>query len=368
MVTISSSQIKCLVVGSMLSSISSLSIAEEYGSNTVFQGTWGRPEPTAQQKVLGAPSLTKAEEITLGYFPEEKEPGPNDFQEPASGPRDFDIDKEGNFYIADDLKQRIVKFDKQGRYILSIEKSSDGTPYFRQPKNIAIDNQGNVYVKDLEEDRCIFMFDSSGNFLQKITSIGSYNADQIKWITGLDPDNRGNIFIRVEIEGRDDMNFKLGNGGKVLEEFEGPFYWRRDGNGRTYKTSPEADFNSCTEPIQIVNLGGKIEKEILVDFGTGTLNEYKPIGVDDDGNIYYYEWQKMYADEIWKFNNDGKLVQKIKVRPDNTLGMENEGFKILPDGTIYQMHAADEGLRIIKYEPDKTQAESPSKDETKKEK
>jgi hypothetical protein len=45
------------------------------------------------------------------------------------------------------------------------------------------------------------------------------------------------------------------------------------------------------------------------------------------------------------------LVEKITIKPRNTLGMSNYGFKILPDGTIYQMHATDEGLEIIKYSP-----------------
>jgi hypothetical protein len=64
-----------------------------------------------------------------------------------------------------------------------------------------------------------------------------------------------------------------------------------------------------------------------------------------------FSWGK--GDKIFKYDNDGKLITIIKVRSiyTNTLGMANYGFKILPDGTIYQMHATDEGLEIIKYSP-----------------
>jgi hypothetical protein len=195
-------KIKCLVLAwnmmIITSSMCSMCIAEEYGSNTVLQANWGRPAPTAHQKALGAPPLTKAEEIVLGYIPEEKEPDPEGHREPAYGPRDFDVDKEGNIYITDILKQRVVKFDKQGRYVLSFGKKGN-IVHLSRPINIAIDGQGNAYVKDLDNDRCIFRFDSSGNLLEKITSIGSYSSGQIKWFSALESDERGHVFIRAKV-------------------------------------------------------------------------------------------------------------------------------------------------------------------------
>jgi antitoxin component YwqK of YwqJK toxin-antitoxin module len=306
------------------------------------------------QKVLGAPPLTKAEEVVLGYLPEEKEPGTDDFQAPAYGPRDFDVDKEGNIYIVDTLKQRVVKFDKQGRYVLSFGKKGN-IVHLSRPINIAIDGQGNAYVKDLDNDRCIFRFDSSGNLLEKITSIGSYSSGQIKWFSALESDERGHVFIRAKVGEKKYVNFELDKGGKVIREFQGPL-WKRDGKGMLYKDCEEFNdtafpkIKGSKRPVQILTPDGKIEKEITLDFGTESAVYFALLGVDDEGCMYYINGNRD-TDTLLKFDNNGKLVEKITIKPRNTLGMSNYGFKILPDGTIYQMHATDEGLEIIKYSP-----------------
>ncbi len=356
-------------IGSIIVFISSLCIAEEYGSRTVLQGSWGRPEPTVREKALGAPPLTKTEEVILGYIPEEKEVGPDDFQIPASGPKDFGVDRAGNIYIVDTLKQRIVKFDKKGKYILDFGKRLDFGTYFDQPINIALDGQGNIYVKALDRDMSIFKFNSSGNFLEEITSIGSYNADQIKWISYLYPDNRGHIFIRAEVEEGKYVNFEFDEKGKIIREFQGAI-WKCDSEGKLYKDSRETNDISFPEikgskrPVQILSSDKKIEKEIILDFGTESAVYFGLLGVDDDGNMYYSNWNRD-TDEILKFNNDGELVKRIKIKSGNTFGMENNGFKILPDGTIYQMHATDEGLSIIKYESKEQRTKSSSEDKIK---
>ena len=357
---------RLIVIGGILILMPSFCIAESYGSNTAFQGNWSRMEPIVRGKALGPPLLSPVEEIKLGYEPEAEKPDAEGHREPAYGPVDFDVDKEGNIYIADTEKQRVVKFDKKGKYFFSIDRIDENS-YLEGPGSIAIDGKGNIYVADSSYStrNCILKFDSQGKFVKKIEGV---NGRKFTWITDLiSLYYNGNIYVRGEIEGREKeplIFYEFDSDGNFVRETRWSSEDKR-GNGYQCKVIDGKPINNI---LKIVSPAGEVIKEIVIPLGQKEGEEPGCIEIDREGNSYFmdYAWGKM--DEIFKYDNDGNLIIKFKVKSlhTNTIAMRNMGFKILPNGTIYQMHASDEGLRIIKYEPDKTQAESPSKDKVKK--
>lgn len=339
-----------ILAGSIIVAISSFSIAEKYGSSTVFQGGWGRPEPNVGGRALGPP-LTKVEEIRLGYEPAAKEPDAEGHREPADGPRNFEVDKDGNFYIVDYLKQRVVKFDKNGRYLFSFGKKDNEELYLKQPGGIAIDKKGNIYVSDSGYPTdCVLKFDSQGNFITKIDSV---NGRKFTWITYLFSQyHNGNIYIEGEIEGREGKSL-------VYYEFDPESNFVRetkwlleDKRGNTYQCKV-VDGKPIDNTLEVVSSDGKVIKEIVVPLGQKEGEEPGCIWIDREGNSYFIDFAWGKRDEIFKYDNDGKLITRFKIKSlhTNILGMVN--FKILPGGTIYQIHATDDGLSIIKYEPAK---------------
>jgi len=82
-------------------------------------------------------------------------------------PTDVAIANDGSFYVSDGYgNSRIVKFSKDGKYILSWGRKGTLSGEFNVPHSIDVDSYGNVYVADRENNR-IQEFDSNGNFLKE---------------------------------------------------------------------------------------------------------------------------------------------------------------------------------------------------------
>ena len=74
------------------------------------------------------------------------------------------IAKDGSFYVSDGYgNSRIIKFTAQGKYLFEWEHE------FNIPHDICLDNQGNVYVADRENNR-IQVFDENGQFIKQYTN------------------------------------------------------------------------------------------------------------------------------------------------------------------------------------------------------
>jgi hypothetical protein len=102
--------------------------------------------------------------MVLGHRPEAvvgvvaPPPGP---QPPAEKylfrrPTDVAWDPQGNIFISDGyVNHRVVKYDKNGRFITQVgsEKAGSEPSQFNTPHAIAVDLQGNVYVADRANQR-----------------------------------------------------------------------------------------------------------------------------------------------------------------------------------------------------------------------
>jgi peptidylamidoglycolate lyase len=84
-------------------------------------------------------------------------------------PTDIDVTQSGSFYVSDGYgNSRIVKFSATGKYLFEWGKKGSKEGEFDIPHGIDLDDEGNVYIADRENNR-VQTFDSSGRFLKQWT-------------------------------------------------------------------------------------------------------------------------------------------------------------------------------------------------------
>ena len=79
----------------------------------------------------------------------------------------FNTDEEGNFYVTDWDKKRILKYDPAGKYVLTIGRQGQGPGEFQNLSVARFDKEGSIYVTDISSRRISF-FHQRGNYLRQI--------------------------------------------------------------------------------------------------------------------------------------------------------------------------------------------------------
>src|SRR5579871_3972354 len=93
-------------------------------------------------------------------------------QNTFNGPTDVAVAANGDIFVTDGhVNCRVVKFSKNGKYLMAWGKRGSGPGEFNLPHTIAIDSQGRLFVGDRENSR-IQIFDQSGRFLAEWKQFG----------------------------------------------------------------------------------------------------------------------------------------------------------------------------------------------------
>ncbi len=92
-----------------------------------------------------------------------------------NAPSDVIVAKNGDIFVADGhgpgMNARIVKFDKNGKYITEWGTRGSGPGQFELPHAMAFDSQGRLFVADRNNSR-IEIFDQDGKFLMDWKQFG----------------------------------------------------------------------------------------------------------------------------------------------------------------------------------------------------
>ncbi|TMM02330.1 MAG: 6-bladed beta-propeller [Actinobacteria bacterium] len=220
------------------------------------------------------------------------------------------VDGWGNVYVADTRNNRIQKLSPTGRFLARWgANGGDGTAglgngEFNDPRGIAVDEAGNVYVADHNNNR-IQKLSPTGRFLARWGrnggdgSAGSGNGE-FNQPRGLAIDHAGNIYVAEKLNNRIQelspagafirrwgANGGDGTAGTGNGEFNVPYSVALDGAGNLYVT----DVNN--NRIQRFSTTGAFRGRFGHNFGDGSAGagpgEFdEPYGVATDcrGNVY----------------------------------------------------------------------------------
>jgi DNA-binding beta-propeller fold protein YncE len=91
-------------------------------------------------------------------------------------PTDVAFAPNGDVYVSDGYgSARVVKFSRDGKYLLQWGKRGNGPGEFMLPHNVVVDAQGRVYVTDRDNQR-IEVFDANGKYLTEWKETGGVSG------------------------------------------------------------------------------------------------------------------------------------------------------------------------------------------------
>ena len=111
--------------------------------------------------------------------------------------RETDVawDQQGNIFVSDGYSDaRVVKFDKNGRFVKAVGTRGSGNLQFNTPHSIATDFQGNVYVGDRGNAR-VQVLDNDLNWKANYPNVGNPWAVCVSGGPG--PKNPGKQYLYV---------------------------------------------------------------------------------------------------------------------------------------------------------------------------
>jgi len=253
----------------------------------------------------GAKELFTAHAETLGSTGA----GEGEFEAPA----DVAIDDEGGLWVADRGNDRIQHFDAAGGFVSQFGSYGSGDGQLNAPSGLDVDPEGNIWVADTGNDR-VQEFTPAGEFLLKFGTTGSGNG-QLDEPVGI-------AFTPELFSG---ALFVADRGNHRVQLFtKGGEYWAQRGS---YGTGPEQMIEPSGVAIGSPS-GGAIFTILVADsgnhrvqrwgangallnyFGTlgaskGQLNRPEAVEVDEQGNVWVGD---RVNDRVEVFDEEGKSL------------------------------------------------------------
>lgn len=180
-------------------------------------GVSGVPAPGVQTPGAGLPVVSSIGEMAPLLVIGREGAGPGEFR----NPRGVAVDKQGSIYVADTGNKRVQKLDSQGKFLA--EWKNAGSAPFVEPAGIAIAANGDIYVLEPERDGAHW-FTADGQYRGKIgDGLGLYRPRGLT----IDPagvltfaNTGGNSVVRTTADGK--LVNSLGKAGTKNGELQQP--------------------------------------------------------------------------------------------------------------------------------------------------
>ncbi len=218
-------------------------------------------------------------------------------------PKGIAFDKEGNFYVVDESDIKVKKFDPEGRFQSSWGEAGKEFRVLKEPTGIAMDSQGYVYITDAK-NACVMKFTRNAKFAIKWGREGS-KPEEFLTPAGIAIDQNDNLYVA-----------DTGNNRIAKYSAQGTLKktWGKRGTGNGEFVSPVAVAINKKNEI-IVAERSRIQKftaegEFIQAWGkqgTGEGELARPLGLAVDSHDYIYVADAGYH-RILKFDQNGRLI------------------------------------------------------------
>jgi DNA-binding beta-propeller fold protein YncE len=218
-------------------------------------------------------------------------------------PKAVALDTEGNCYIADAGDVKLKKIDAQGRFQSAWADSGRETKILKEPSGIAVDGQGFVYVSDARA-ACVMKFGKNGKFVSKWGSEGA-KPGELSAPLGLAVDRSNDIYVA---DSGNNRIVKYSTGGAVKKT------WGKQGTGEGDFLAPTGVAVNQKNEIIVVDRthiqkfspeGEFIAKWARAGAAEGELN--RPLGLAVDAQDYIYV-ADTGNNRVLKFDPNGKFI------------------------------------------------------------
>ncbi len=231
--------------------------------------------------------------------------GPGSGNGEFNDPKDLAVDGQGQVYVLDTRNYRVQVFGADGQFLRAWGSQGTDPGQFQEPWGIAVDNTGNVYVADTWNHR-IQKFDSQGQF---VTMWGTFG------------DSGGQLGAPEAFYGPRD----------VTVDAEGNVLVSDTGNKRIAKFTADGQF--------ITQWGGAGSL-------AGQFREPCGLAVDADGNVYVAD---VWNQRVQKFDrNLNPLAQWSVVGWESELPANKPYIAVDGQGDVYV--TAPDYHRVVKFD------------------
>jgi DNA-binding beta-propeller fold protein YncE len=269
-------------------------------------------------------------------------------------PKNVAIDPQGSIYVADSDNGRIEKFDSKGEFVRAWGTKSPPNAIgpqstFSELWGIAVDKNSNVYVADTWNHR-IQKFDKDGKFLTMwgtngdTHGIAQGNPLQFYGPRSIAIDKQGNVLVTDTGNKR---VLKFSPNGEPIDQYGGvgadPGQFLEEVGIAVDKDGNIYVADTWNQRIQKFDANFNFVSQWLVEAWDSQSVVNKPyIAVDPDGNVFITDPE---LSRIIKFSNEGKLLAVFGSR-----GSDLSSFN-LPIGLAFDaqgnLYVADSGNNRI---------------------
>ncbi len=258
--------------------------------------------------------------------------GPPDAPGQFDNPRDIAINSSGAVYVVDGDNHRIQVFDAQGNFIHEWGERGSGDGQFETPRGIAIDSSGAVYVAEWSNSR-IQVFDAQGRFLRKWGEGGSGDG-QFLIPEAIAIDSSGAVYVidqnnhRIQVfDAQGNFLRKWGEEGSGDGQFLFPEDIAINSSGAVYVADTD------NHHIQVFDAQGNfLRKSGEEGSGDGQFDAPEAIAIDSSGAVYVADSNH----RIQVFDVQGNFIRKWGERGSGDGQFDSpRGIAIDSNGAVY---------------------------------